>query len=126
MRAARRRRFPMSCAAASRRWRPRRIMSSEELDRIDREWEKERERYMVTTKYGRRYVPSTGAAVVVGLISVSVGLAWTMTSFALLHALGPLAGMFPLFGVVFVIGGATISISQFKKTQRSHTPHPAT
>jgi hypothetical protein len=98
-------------------------MSFEELDRIDREWEKERERYMVTTKYGRRYVPNTGAAVVVGLISVSIGLAWTMTSFALLHALGPLAGMFPLFGVVFVIGGAAISIYQFKKAQRYQTAY---
>jgi hypothetical protein len=93
-------------------------MSLEELDRIDREWEKERERYMVTTKYGRRYKPSTGAAVVVGLFSVSMGLVWTMTSFALAQGFGPLAGIFPLFGVVFAIGGAVISTYQFNKAKR--------
>jgi hypothetical protein len=100
-------------------------MSFEELDRIDREWEKERERYMITTKYGRSYVPSSGAAVVVGLISVSMGLAWTMTSFALLQGFGPLAGMFPVFGVVFAIGGAVISIYQFKKAKRYQTAYRA-
>jgi hypothetical protein len=89
-----------------------------ELERIDREWEKERERYMITTKYGRRYVPSTGAAVVVGLISVSMGLIWTMTSLALTHDLGALAGVLPLFGMVFIIGGAAISIYQFRKAKR--------
>ena len=100
-------------------------MSSEELDRIDREWEKERERYLITPKYGQRYVPSSGAAVVVGLISVSMGLVWTMTSFALLQGFGPLAGMFPVFGVVFAIGGAVISFYQFQKAKRYSTAYRA-
>jgi hypothetical protein len=100
-------------------------MSLEELDHIDREWEKERERYMVAAKSGRRYKPSTGAAVVVGLISVSMGLAWTMTSFALFHTLGPLAGMFPVFGVVFAIGGTAISFYQFQKAKRYQAAYRA-
>jgi apolipoprotein N-acyltransferase len=89
-----------------------------ELDRIDREWETERERYMITSKYGRRYVPSSGAAVVVGLFSVSMGLIWIMSSLALAHDLGALAGVFPLFGIVFVGGGAAISFYQFRKAKR--------
>jgi len=96
-----------------------------ELERIDREWEKERERYMVTTKYGRRYVPSTGAAVVVGLISVSVGLIWTMMAFSNAQSLGGAAGIFPLFGMVFVVGGAAISIYQFNKAKRYQAAYRA-
>jgi hypothetical protein len=96
-----------------------------DVDRIDREWERERERYMVTTKYGRRYVPSTGAAVVVGLISVSVGLIWTMVAFSMVQSLGGAAGIFPLFGMVFVIGGAAISIYQFNRGKQYQTAYRA-
>ncbi len=97
---------------------PEKLEFQNELERIDREWETERERYMITSKYGRRYVPSSGAAVVVGLFSVSMGLIWIMSSLALAHNLGALAGVFPLFGMVFLVGGAAISIYQFRKAQR--------
>jgi hypothetical protein len=93
-------------------------MSFDELDRIDRDWEIERERYMITSKRGQRYVPSTGAAVVVGLFSVSMALIWIMSSLALAHELGALAGVFPLFGIVFLVGGAAISIYQYRKGKR--------
>ena len=47
---------------------------------------------MITTKYGRRYVPSTGAAVVVGLFSVSTGLIWMMMTLALASRFGGVRG----------------------------------
>ena len=63
-------------------------MSFDEVEKLDRDWDAERQRYMITTKYGRRYVPSTGAAVVVGLFSVSLGLIWMMTTLALAQNFG--------------------------------------
>ncbi len=96
-----------------------------EVDLIDREWEKERPRYMVATRYGRRYVPSTGAAVVVGLFSVCAGLVWTMATLAMTQSLGGLAGVFPLVGIVFIGGGATISYYQFQKAKRYQAAHRA-
>ena len=49
-----------------------------ELARIDREWDRERERYMVHRRNGRRYVPSAAAAVVMGVLVVGFGLFWTV------------------------------------------------
>ena len=100
-------------------------MSFEEVEKLDREWEMERQRYMIATKSGRRYVPSSGAAVVVGLFSVSLGLVAIMLSFALLRDLGVLAGVLALFGVVFIIGGVAISSYQFKKAQRYQAAYRA-
>src|SRR5687768_11739867 len=34
-----------------------------ELARLDREWEIDREQYMITTKYGRRHVPTPGGSI---------------------------------------------------------------
>src|SRR5687768_12151 len=39
-----------------------------ELARIDREWQIEREKYMLTGKYGRRYIPTVGMGLVVAII----------------------------------------------------------
>ena len=100
-------------------------MSFEELEKLDREWEIERQRYMITTKHGRRYIPSSGAAVVVGLFSVSLGLMGIMLAFALLQNLGALASVLALFGIVFIIGGVAISSYQFKKAQRYQTAYRA-
>ena len=100
-------------------------MAPEELDRIDGEWEQERQRYMVTAKSGRRYVPSTGAAVVVGLFSVCAGLIWVMMTIAMTQSLGGLAGVFSLVGVVFVVGGAAISYYQFQKAKRYQAAYRA-
>ena len=93
-------------------------MSFDEVEKLDRDWDAERQRYMITTKYGRRYVPSTGAAVVVGLFSVSLGLIWMMTTLALAQNFGALGGVLPLFGLVYVVGGLAISFYQFRKAER--------
>jgi hypothetical protein len=100
-------------------------MSFEELERIDREWEKERERYMVTSRYGRRYVPSMVAAVGFGVIVAGVGLIWTVMGFGLVQDFGRAAGMFPLLGMVFVVCGAAISLYQFNKAKRYQTAYRA-
>src|SRR4051812_36885496 len=49
-----------------------------ELARIDREWEMERQRYMITTKYGRLIVPTTGMAIGVIVVALVFGGLWTV------------------------------------------------
>src|SRR5438045_1929994 len=44
-----------------------------ELARIDREWEMERQQYLITTKYGRLIVPTRGMAIGVIVVAVLFG-----------------------------------------------------
>jgi hypothetical protein len=72
-----------------------------DLERLDREWESQKEGYMVSGKHGHRYLPSTGGSIFGGVIAIVFGVIWM--SFA--------AGMgapfpFPLFGLLFI--GAAI------------------
>ena len=72
-----------------------------DLERLDREWESERESFMVTGKNGHRSLPSQTGSVVGGVIAVVFGIFW----------IGAAASMgapfpFPLFGLIFI--GAAI------------------
>ena len=96
--------------------------NEDELARIDREWDRERERYMVHRRNGRRYVPSAAAAVVMGVLGVGFGLFWTVIT---LNLGGGLSGAFPLFGVLFVCLAAGISIHQFNKARRYQAAYEA-
>ncbi len=95
-----------------------------EAARIDREWERERERYMIASRYGRRYVPSAAAAVVMGVFSSGFGLLWLFLAFS---AVGPAGGafglFFPLFGFLFIAVGIGTSIYQFRKARRYQAAH---
>lgn len=98
-----------------------RLERESELARIDREWEMERERYKVTSRYGRRYVPSAAAAVVMGVIAVGFGLFWTVMAFGMTAGVAGAPGfgsIFPLFGLVFIVGGAGVSIYQYNKAEQ--------
>jgi uncharacterized membrane protein len=90
-----------------------------ELMRIDREWEMERERYMVYGRYGYRHVPNTAWSVVGGIIAVVFGLFWTAMVFGVAaNGPGGMGPIFPLFGVVFVAIAVGASIYNFTKAQR--------
>ncbi|HBI44409.1 MAG TPA: hypothetical protein DDY78_16380 [Planctomycetales bacterium] len=93
-------------------------MPFEELDRIDREWEKESERCMVKTKNGRRYVPSASAAVVIGFLAVVMGLTWIVIVCGPAKELGVLKGLLPPLCFVFTFLGMTVSINQFRRAMR--------
>jgi hypothetical protein len=82
-----------------------------ELARIDREWDRERQQYLLRGHHGRRDVPTTAAAITVGVVSGVGGLIWLATAVAIVSSspdLGPFAlvkVLFPLFGVAFLVGG---------------------
>lgn len=92
-----------------------------ELAALDREWELERENYMITTKHGGRHIPSEAGAIGSGVAIAAFGCFWTVTAFAItsgMPSFGP-SGIavtgFPLFGVIFVIVGIVSSIFSYNK-----------
>lgn len=68
-----------------------------ELARLDREWEQERESFMVTGKHGHRSLPSSAGSAIGGVVAVVFGVIW-MGGAASMGAPAP----FVMFGLVFV------------------------
>jgi len=86
------------------------IRFQNELARLDREWELEREKLMVTGRNGGRHIPSEGSNVFGGIVIGVFGLLWTMA----VAYIDP-TDIFPLFGIVFVIFGISLCANGFKK-----------
>ena len=92
-----------------------------EVAALDREWELERENYMVTTKHGGRQIPSEAGAIGSGVAIAVFGCFWTVTAFAItsdMPTIGP-SGIFesgfPFFGVIFMIVGVVSSVFSYNK-----------
>jgi hypothetical protein len=85
------------------------IKRQNDVEQLDREWAMERERYLVTGRYGYRSVPSQGASLLGGIVIVAFGILWT----ALASGIG--GGFASMFGVLFILAGAGISIYSFIK-----------
>ena len=83
----------------------------QELEDIDRQWEIERESFMVSDKHGHRSIPSTGGSVIGGIVVVVFGLFWTVT------AAGIGGGPIALFGVLFIAFGIATSVISFTKAE---------
>jgi hypothetical protein len=88
------------------------IKHQNELARIDREWEMQKQQYYVTTRYGVRQLPTTGMGIGIAVVGGVFGVFWTIMAFAITSG-APNAGpfaivkiIFPLFGVLFT--GAAI------------------
>lgn len=83
------------------------------LQRLDREWERERETYMITSKNGRRHVPTVGGAIFGGVFAGGMGL------FFMIMMAGSRGGggAMGLFGLVFIAVGIGIAIHSYVKAQ---------
>lgn len=91
------------------------IKLQNEISQLDREWELERENYLITGRYGGRHVPTRSGSVIGGMVIVGFGTFWTIVAFTITHN-SPwpfIAAVFPLFGILFVIGGAAMSAHSF-------------
>jgi hypothetical protein len=89
------------------------------LAQIDRDWERDRQKYMTTMKSGKQVEPNEVGAVVMGVIAAGIGLFWTIQAFSINSRMpsGMGSGFFPFFGVLFIlfgIGAAIYGISQAK------------
>jgi hypothetical protein len=88
-----------------------------QVAQLDREWAAEREQYMLTGRYGQRYIPRPGSSILGGLIIVVFGILWTAfaASIGSLSPFGLVGVILPLFGVLFILAGAGMSIYSYRK-----------
>lgn len=103
-----------------------------ELARIDREWETEREKYMFIDKFGRRHVPIPGAGIAVAVIGGVFGVLLLIMAFALAGWAPPTQGPFvvaktviPLFGLVFIIAVVGLGLHGHWRAQAYQKAHAA-
>jgi DNA-directed RNA polymerase subunit RPC12/RpoP len=86
------------------------IRRQNEIERLDREWAMRREELMVRGKNGSTSTPSIVGGVLVMLITTVFGGFWTVTA---ANAGAP--GIFPLFGVFFILAGIAGGITMIVK-----------
>jgi hypothetical protein len=82
-----------------------------ELERIDRDWQRERERHLIRHKDHAPTEPTRGAAIVGGLVAVVVGAIGAIIG----GSAG--AGAFVLFPLAFIVLGAVMAILGTKKAE---------
>lgn len=94
------------------------IKRQNELAQLDREWERERESYLVRGQHGQRNIPSTAGSAFGMVIGVTFGFIWI----AVTSSSGAPA-IFPLFGVVVivvVIIGSLVNMQKSVNYQKRH------
>jgi hypothetical protein len=85
------------------------VRHQNDLAQIDREWEIERQQYLVTGKHGRQFVPTTGTGLMSAVGGGAFGIFWTVMAVSIMSgaptdgAFGAAKVFFPLFGVVFTL-----------------------
>jgi DNA-directed RNA polymerase subunit RPC12/RpoP len=87
------------------------LKSRQELEDLDRQWEREREGYMIADKHGRRHVPTVAGSVFGGVAAAVFGVVWT----AMAANMG--GGGLAVFGVVFIVLGVGIGLHSYSKAQ---------
>lgn len=92
------------------------IKAQNELAQLDREWSLERENYMVEGQHGHKHIPGKISSVLGGLFIVGFGIFWTVMA-ASMTGFGEAGvfSIFPLFGILFILFGAGMSIRAFVK-----------
>lgn len=110
------------------------VRHQNELARIDREWEMERQQYLITDRYGARQVPTPGMGIGIAIVGGVFGLLWTVMAFAITGGapdFGPFGVahvVFPLLGVVFIgaaVGFGVYCYSRAQKYQRAFAAYQA-
>jgi hypothetical protein len=108
-----------------------------QLNRLDINWEREKEQYMLAGRYGHRYIPTAGLSVVGGLAIAIFGTFWTIFAFGITSGFtwsldgdhfGPpiiVRIIFPLFGVFFVIFGVWNCMHAYNKALAYERAHRA-
>lgn len=95
-----------------------------ELARLDREWQFEQQRYLITSNYGQRVIPTPGMGIAAMVIGGGFGLLWTCFATVLMGnfpgegALGLVRVIFPLFGVLITVGTVALGLNAYRKAQR--------
>ena len=94
-----------------------------ELERIDREWQLNKERFYVRGQDGEMSVPSKAASLIGGIVVVGFGIIWTVMATGIAgigigfggRGFGAIAGIFPCFGLLFIGMGIAIAVRNYSK-----------
>lgn len=106
------------------------LSSHNEVAALDREWEFERENYLIRDKQGHRHVPTEGGSIVGGFAVAGFGAIWTVMAIAITSSAPDFAPfsiakfVFPLFGLVFIgvgIAGSIASKGKAEQYRRAET-----
>lgn len=89
------------------------LQRQNELERIDREWEKEREKYLSTRKDGTKYEPNATLGIIAAVIMGVFGLFWSSQALKMSAPTG-----FACFGFMFVVAAVGIGISSVVKAKQ--------
>lgn len=81
-----------------------------ELERIDREWELERQSFLSTDKQGNKHEPSAAGGIIGGIILIVFGLFFAISS----GTMGA-PGLFPCAGIAFAGFGVFLMIAGPKR-----------
>lgn len=95
------------------------IKLQNQIAQLDREWELERENYLVAGRNGYQSIPEKSSCVIGGVFIVAFGIFWTVTSaYSTGFGRDGAIGLFPWLGVFFSIFGGGLSIHAFLKASR--------
>ena len=92
------------------------IRLQNELERVDREWQVQREGLMTKDKDGGRSKPTAGGSVIGAAIAAVFGIIWIGMASSVSSAGGP-AGI-QLFGVVFIVAAIFMAIGGVNRAGR--------
>jgi hypothetical protein len=84
------------------------------LARLDREWQVQRQQYMIANRYGQRIVPTRSASVLAGAAAVGFGLVWAVSA-------AQIAGggdVLSFVGILFMLFGLIVSCLSYAKARR--------
>jgi len=87
------------------------LKKDSELERLDRDWERRRQQYMIADKHGVRHVPNEMFSIGASALAAMFGVIWTLFTFAIFR---PMA----LFGLVFIGFAIFIGIHTANKAGR--------
>ena len=100
------------------------VRHQNDLAQIDREWQIEREQYLIPDRWGRRYVPTAGLGLGGAVMGGVFGVFWTIMAFAITSGAPDVGAfsiakvVFPLFGVVFVAAAVGYGLYAYSKAQQ--------
>ena len=94
------------------------IRLQNEIARLDREWNLEREKYLISNKYGTRSVPNEWGNLLVGLLLGGFGVFFTVSA-----ASTGTPAIFVIFSGIFTLIGAGAGISGFAKAGEYRKAH---
>lgn len=98
------------------------IKSSNEIQNLDAQWQRDRVRHLVTGKHGQQSLPTKSGAVVGGVMIAGFGLLWTIMATGISSAGSRMGapgvfGIFPLFGVLFIGFGIVMSFVTYSRAE---------